>query len=449
MVRAEGQRSRCHPALAWAASGGMWLTGPAAGPPLVPAGSVLAWAQQRLDDLNAAVAGWGSPVPESVPALLFGRAAWMGLSRQGRVSANGTGRLLRAADGWVAINLARPEDVESVPAIIGSDDPGDPWDLLVGWAAGRSGAEVVARVQLLAVPAAVLPAASIQPGGRKGHSGAGPPAQTIAEGFDGASATALDAANASLAGTRPVLATATPSVPPQAMRTTPPVVVDLSALWAGPLCAHLLSRAGARVTKVESATRPDGARRGHPGFWSWLHAGQDERAVDLGRAEGRAELLGLIRSADIVVDSSRPRALAQLGIVAEEIVAEARGLTWVSITGYGRAGDFRDRVAFGDDAAVAGGLVAWDGDEAPVFCGDAIADPLSGLAAAAAAAAAWNAGGGGVLDVSMAAVAADAAVPPQEPGEPHEVHLLADGGWAVTAAGRTQPVLPPHPPVDG
>ena len=40
-----------------------------------------------------------------------------------------------------------------------------------------------------------------------------------------------------------------------------PLVVDLSALWAGPLCAHLLGLAGARVVKVESLGRPDGARR--------------------------------------------------------------------------------------------------------------------------------------------------------------------------------------------
>ena len=40
------------------------------------------------------------------------------------------------------------------------------------------------------------------------------------------------------------------------------MVVDLSSLWAGPLVGHLLLRAGARVVKVESTTRPDGARRG-------------------------------------------------------------------------------------------------------------------------------------------------------------------------------------------
>ena len=39
------------------------------------------------------------------------------------------------------------------------------------------------------------------------------------------------------------------------------------------------------------------------------------------------------------------------------------------------------RVALGDDAAAAGGLVGWV-DDGPVFLADAVADPLTGLVAA-------------------------------------------------------------------
>ena len=62
-------------------------------------------------------------------------------------------------------------------------------------------------------------------------------------------------------------------------------------------------------------------------------------------------------------------------------------------------------MAFGDDAAVSGGLVGGtDGD--PVFCGDAIADPLTGLHAALAVAESLTRGGGELIELSMAAVAA-------------------------------------------
>ena len=88
---------------------------------------------------------------------------------------------------------------------------------------------------------------------------------------------------------------------------------------------------------------------------------------------------------------------------------------WISITGYGRDGPAAQRVAFGDDAAVAGGLIGGDRTD-PVFCADAVADPLAGLTAAAAALACHEAGGGWLVDVAMARVAAWCARLPPAPG---------------------------------
>ena len=67
-------------------------------------------------------------------------------------------------------------------------------------------------------------------------------------------------------------------------------------------------------------------------------------------------------------------------------------------------------MAFGDDAAVAGGLaVAAGGLDAPVFVGDAPADPLAGLNAAAAVVA--SLGRGSMIDVSMVGSVARALTP--------------------------------------
>jgi hypothetical protein len=63
-------------------------------------------------------------------------------------------------------------------------------------------------------------------------------------------------------------------------------------------------------------------------------------------------------------------------------------------------------VAFGDDAAVAGRLVGTSGGSSPVFCADAIADPVSGLCAATGAAASFAGGGGHLVDCSMQASSA-------------------------------------------
>jgi crotonobetainyl-CoA:carnitine CoA-transferase CaiB-like acyl-CoA transferase len=179
-----------------------------------------------------------------------------------------------------------------------------------------------------------------------------------------------------------------------------PLVLDLSALWAGPLCGRLLALAGARVLKVESVGRPDGARHGPPGFYAALNADKESVALDLRTPRGVGCLRSLLERADAVIESARPRALAQLGIDAEAFVAE--GLVWVSITGYGRREPAGNWIAYGDDASAASGLAAATGDpDAPLFCGDAIADPLTGLHAAVSALAQLRAGEGALLELAL------------------------------------------------
>ena len=129
----------------------------------------------------------------------------------------------------------------------------------------------------------------------------------------------------------------------------------------------------------------------------------------------------LVARADVVIESSRPRALEQLGIDAAAAVASGPTV-WVSITGHGRTGAARNRVGFGDDAAVAGGLVSWTSAAVgagvdPCFCADAVADPCSGLVAAAAAVAALAAGGRWLVDVALSGVAARLAGPTLEVGD--------------------------------
>jgi len=72
---------------------------------------------------------------------------------------------------------------------------------------------------------------------------------------------------------------------------------------------------------------------------------------------------------------------------------------------------------------VAGGLVGaavGAGLRAPVFCGDAIADPLTGLEATLAVAESLGRGGGELIHVSMAGVAASyAALPTVAPATEH------------------------------
>jgi len=173
---------------------------------------------------------------------------------------------------------------------------------------------------------------------------------------------------------------------------------------SGPLVGAVLARAGARVVKVESTTRPDGAREGSPRHFAALDRGKEQATVDLSTPAGRSRLHRLVDRADVVITSARPRALEQLGLDPAASVQAGRPRVWVMVTGYGADPGAADRVAFGDDAAAAGGLVVRDG-RGPCFCADAVADPLTGLAASAAVLRALAGGGDHLLVASMADVA--------------------------------------------
>jgi crotonobetainyl-CoA:carnitine CoA-transferase CaiB-like acyl-CoA transferase len=86
--------------------------------------------------------------------------------------------------------------------------------------------------------------------------------------------------------------------------------------------------------------------------------------------------------------------------------------------------------------------VAHDDQGAPVFCGDAIADPVTGLSAALGALTSLAAGGGHLVDVPM--VAAVAAVL-QSPAVPAAAHRGPTGTWTVTTPTGPHPVAPPRP----
>jgi hypothetical protein len=393
---------------ALARSGLMALTGwPDRAPVLPPLGlpAALAGVVAEIEGRTRAL---GRPVRVDWGAALAGRAALLGLHRRGRTSANGTCRLLPTEDGWVALNLPRPDDLELLPALTGRTVT-DPWPDLMSAAAGCSTDAFLEQARLLGLAASAV---------RGADAGDGP----------GLSAPP-----------RPVPAHARHG--PAA--TIGPVhtwqVVDLSSLWAGPVTARVLAEAGARVTKIESEARPDAARA-QPAFYGWVHRpGEAAVRLDFRASAGRAQVSDLIDGADVVIEASRPRALQQLGLGPDDR-PERPGRVWLSITGHGRQAPGRDWVAFGDDAAVAGGLVGWDAHQEPVFCGDAIADPITGLIGAAAVLAALEAGGGVLIDLAMSRAAASAAARAGGSPPPVEVESVGAAGWAVRAGDRVEEV---------
>jgi hypothetical protein len=297
------------------------------------------------------------------------RSRLLGLGPNVRISAGKACRILRASDNWVAITVARPWDHEVLPALVEGPVGDDHWTALTHWVAARTAQEAVGRSRLLDLAAAI---------------------------------------HGSIPTDTPVPLRMTRKWQPHARPLEQTRVIDLSSLWAGPLVARVLRAAGATVIKVESSARPDGARA-IPSFYEQLHAlDQPSIVVDLATAAGRTQLWDLVDGADVVIEASRSRALEQLGAGPNQLNPRP-GRTWLSITGYGQAEPGSNWIAFGDDAAVAGGLTGRDAQGDPVFCGDAIADPVTGLIGAAAVLRSLTIGGGHQIDLALAGAAAAVA----------------------------------------
>ena len=379
-------------------------------------------------------------------SLLTERAVLAGVppeevwQRRSSVSLGGACRMMVSADGVVAVNLPRDDDWQMLPALfgmLGLDNVGLRWDEVGLYEVGRDyvgGDEAVpaweATWQTLESAMARLPTEGLvcaagelglavaEVGSSRHEVGSSRNSDILAASPQTTSNSVASLATVSSTATSSATASSTADSPaatfddshggsvslpsPLARPLCDAKVVDLSVMWAGPLCGDLLARAGAQVVKVESSSRPDGARRGLPEFYELLNGKKQHRSIGFDASKGRAELLGLFQNADIVITSCRPRALEQMGIDPRDVVKQS-DVIWAGITGYGW--EQGHKVAFGDDAAAAGGLVDRAG-VLPSFIGDAIADPLTGVTAAAAVMEQWLSGTPGFLDISMVGSAA-------------------------------------------
>ena len=110
-------------------------------------------------------------------------------------------------------------------------------------------------------------------------------------------------------------------------------VVSMAVNLPGPLTATRLAALGAAVVKVVPP-------HGDPLAWvspAWhdaLQVGQDVVPLDLKSAGGQAKLAELLAGADVLLTSTRPAALARLGLDWPTLSARYPRLCHVAIVGY-------------------------------------------------------------------------------------------------------------------
>ncbi len=194
-------------------------------------------------------------------------------------------------------------------------------------------------------------------------------------------------------------------------------VVDLTAGVAGAYATKLFADAGADVVWIE-APGGDPLRRwsasgrsldehGDGVLLRYLRTSQRAAVLDLASADGRAALLRLYATADLVFESAAPGRLAELGLGWDALHALRPQASLVSITPFGRTGPWAAWPANEFTLQAWSGCLACRGRGGlgPVQAGGSIGEPMGGACAALAALAAQRradrSGVGSQVDVSL------------------------------------------------
>ena len=121
-------------------------------------------------------------------------------------------------------------------------------------------------------------------------------------------------------------------------------ILSLATQYPGPFATMLLADLGADVVIVERPGFGDPSRR-NPDVFATFNRGKRSLALDLKTEKDKAALLRLVDKADVFIEGFRPGVAERLGFGYEDLSARNAGLVYVSISGFGQTGPYRDRPA--------------------------------------------------------------------------------------------------------
>jgi crotonobetainyl-CoA:carnitine CoA-transferase CaiB-like acyl-CoA transferase len=164
-------------------------------------------------------------------------------------------------------------------------------------------------------------------------------------------------------------------------------VIDLSIARAGPACVRHLADWGADVIRVDQPLAAPGAPasedltgKEHGSDYQNLHRNKRSLRLNLKDPAGRAVLLDLVKTADVVVENMRPAVKHRLGIAYEQLSEINPRLIYGSISGFGQVGPYRDRPGVDQIAQGMSGLMSVTGmpGGVPLRTGIAVGDLTAG-----------------------------------------------------------------------
>ena len=170
-------------------------------------------------------------------------------------------------------------------------------------------------------------------------------------------------------------------------------VLDLSRVFAGPLCGQVLADYGAEVIKVEHPGRGDDTRdwgmrigKTETTYYNSMNRNKRSVTLDLQTPEAIRIVHELLPQCDVVIHNFKSGGAEKLGLGYEQLKAIKPDLVYVAVAGYDSSGPEAQRPGY--DLVIQGesGLMALNGEkeQPPLKFGVAVVDLMTGMTAAQA-----------------------------------------------------------------
>ncbi len=174
-------------------------------------------------------------------------------------------------------------------------------------------------------------------------------------------------------------------------------VVDLSRVLGGPFCTQILGDHGAEVVKIEPPSGDETRDYGPPfitdaegritssAYYRGVNRNKRAIALDLGKAQGRAVVLRLLESADVLVENFKAGTMERWGMGYDDVLKDRfPGLVHCRITGFGADGPLGAKPGYDAVAQAMSGLVSVNGspESGPMRLGIPVVDLVTGINAA-------------------------------------------------------------------
>ena len=198
-------------------------------------------------------------------------------------------------------------------------------------------------------------------------------------------------------------------------------VLDLTRMLSGPYCTMMLADHGAEVIKIESPSgdtsratgpfRKEDIKKEWSGYFVSLNRNKKSLLINLKTDPGKAKLLKLVKSADVLVENFRPGVMEKMGLGYDKIRCLNDKIVYAAISGFGNplSGEspYKDWPSYDVVAQAMGGLIGITGPKknAPTKVGPGVGDIFSGLMMSfgiiAAVREAEKTGKGQLIDLAM------------------------------------------------